>query len=103
MRGKLSEASDETGHVKEACEDLATSILNQLNDAMGTSYHITSEGFIADNDEVKQSLQDVNTTIDEYVRNIKSKALSEAASGNYTEAIRNQADAQKDLTDAQKE
>lgn len=103
LRGKLSEAFDETGHVKEGCEDLATSILNQLNDAMGTSYHITSEGFIADNDEVKQSLQDVNTTIDEYVRNIKSKALSEAASGNYTEAIRNQADAQKDLTDAQKE
>lgn len=103
LRDKMSEAFDETGHVKEGCEDLATSILNQLNDAMGTSYHITSEGFIADNDEVKQSLQDVNTTIDEYVRNIKSKALSEAASGNYTEAIRNQADAQKDLTDAQKE
>lgn len=103
LRDKMSEAFDETGHVKEGCEDLATSILNQLNDAMGTSYHITSEGFIADNDEVKQSLQDVNTTIDEYVRNIKSKALSEAASGNYTEAIRNQVDAQKDLTDAQKE
>lgn len=103
LRGKLSEAFDESGHVKEGCEELAQSILNQLNEAMGTSYHITSEGFIADNADVKQSLQDVNSSIDEYVRNIKSKALSEAASGNYTEAVRNQAKAQEDLTAAQKE
>ena len=77
-RGKLEEAFDETGHVKEGCEDMANYILGQLNDAMGTNYHVTSEGFIADNDEVQQSLKDVNNTIDEYVRNLKLKSLQEA-------------------------
>lgn len=103
LRGKLSDAFDETGHVKEGCEDLATSILNQLNEAMGTSYHITSDGFIADNDEVKQSLQDVNATIDEYVENLKRKSYSEAAADDYVEATKRQKEAQEDLIKAQKE
>lgn len=103
LRDKLSEAFDETGHVKEGCEDLATSILNQLNEAMGTSYHITSEGFIADNNEVKQSLQDVNATIDEYVENLKRKSYSEAAADDYVEATKRQKEAQDDLIKAQQE
>lgn len=103
LRGKLSEAFDETGHVKEGCEDLATSILNQLNEAMGTSYHITADGFISDNDEVKQSLQDINTTIDEYVENLKRKSYSEAAADDYVEATKRQKEAQADLIKVQKE
>lgn len=102
LRDKLSDAFDETGHVKEGCEDLATSILNQLNEAMGTSYHITSEGFIADNADVKQSLQDINSSIDEYVENLKRKSYSEAATDNYVEAMKRQKEAQADLIEAQK-
>lgn len=101
-RGKLEEAFDETGHVKEGCEDMANYILGQLNDAMGTNYHVTSEGFIADNDEVQQSLKDVNNTIDEYVCNLKLKSLQEATSSQFTEALQKQGEAQGELNEAQK-
>lgn len=102
LRDKMSEAFDETGHVKEGCEDLATSILNQLNEAMGTEYSITADGFIQNSEGVKQSIDDVNTSIDEYVENLKSKALQEATTSQYTEAVKEQAEAHRDLAEAQK-
>ncbi len=102
LRDKMSEAFDETGHVKEGCEDLATSILNQLNDAMGTEYSLTADGFIQNSEGVKQSIDDVNTSIDEYVQNLKNKALQEATTSQYTEAIKEQAEAHRDLAEAQK-
>lgn len=103
LRDKMSEAFDETGHVKEGCEDLATSILNQLNDAMGTEYSITADGFIQNNEGVNQSLQDINASIDEYVQNLKKKAYSEAASDDLVEATKRQTEAHRDLTEAQRE
>ena len=53
----LNDAFDSTGKVKEGCEDTANYILNQLNEAMGTSYSLTTDGFIQDNEGVKQSLE----------------------------------------------
>lgn len=101
-RGKLEEAFDETGHVKEGCEDMANYILGQLNDAMGTSYQLTAEGFIQNNKGVKQSLEDINGAIDEYVRNLKQKSLQEATSNQFTEALQKQGEAQGELNEAQK-
>lgn len=98
----LNDAFDSTGKVKEGCEDTANYILNQLNEAMGTSYSLTADGFIQNNEGVKQSLEEVNQSIDEYIQSLKQKAVQEATTTQYTEAIQNQSEAQKNLTDAQK-
>lgn len=98
----LNDAFDSTGKVKEGCEDTANYILDQLNEAMGTSYSLTTEGFIQDNEGVKQSLEEVNQSIDAYIQSLKQKAVQEATTTQYTEAIQNQSEAQKNLTDAQK-
>lgn len=101
LQSKLDDAFDSTGKVREGSEALAQSILNQLNEAMGTEYSLTAEGFIQNNDGVKQSLDDVSKSIDEYVSSLKRKALSEAVSNQYAEAIQLQAEAQENLNEAQ--
>lgn len=101
-RDGLNDAFDSAGKVKEGCEDTANYILNQLNEAMGTSYSLTADGFIQNNEGVKQSLEEVNQSIDEYIQSLKQKAIQEATTTQYTEAIQNQSEAQKNLTDAQK-
>lgn len=101
LKDRLDDAFDSTGKVKEGSEALAQSILNQLNDAMGTEYTLTADGFIQNNENVKQSLEQVSQSIDEYVTSLKQKALSEAASNEYTEAIQEQAGAQEALNEAQ--
>ncbi len=101
-RDGLNDAFDSTGKVKEGCEDTASYILNQLNEAMGTSYSLTADGFIQNNEGVKQSLEEVSQSIDEYIQSLKQKAIQEATTTQYTEAIQNQSEAQKNLTDAQK-
>lgn len=101
-RDGLNDAFDSTGKVKEGCEDTANYILNQLNEAMGTSYSLTTDGFIQDNEGVKQSMEEVNQSIDAYIQSLKQKAVQEATTTQYTEAIQNQSEAQKNLTDAQK-
>lgn len=101
LRNKLDDAFDSTGKVREGSEELAQSILNQLNEAMGTEYSLTADGFIQNNEGVKQSLEQVSGAIDEYVSSLKQKALSEVVSNQYTEAIQQQAEAQETLNEAQ--
>ena len=101
LKGKLDDAFDSTGRVKEGSEELAQSILNQLNEAMGTEYSLTADGFIQNNEGVKQSLDQVSDSIDQYVQSLKQKALSEAVSDQYAEAIQQQAEAQATLSEAQ--
>lgn len=102
LKGKLDEVFDSSGKVKEGNEKVAQSILNDLNEAMGTNYTLTADGFIANNDEVIGSLDEVKQSIDEYIEKLKEKSLGEAASSQYTEAIQKQAEAQENLTEAQK-
>lgn len=103
LKGKLSEAFDETGKMKQGCEQLAGSILNQLNEAMGTEYSVTADGFIQNNEGVKQSLGDVTQSIDEYVRSLKKKAVQEAVTNQYADNLQKQSEIQADLTKAQKQ
>ncbi|MDO4446182.1 MAG: hypothetical protein Q4C97_11710 [Bacillota bacterium] len=69
---------------------------------MGTSYTLTADGFIANNNEVVGSLDDVKESIDEYIQKLKEKSLGEVTSDQYTKAIQEQAEAQENLTEAQK-
>lgn len=103
LKNKMSEAFDETGKVKQGCEQLAGSILNQLNEAMGTEYSITADGFIQNNEGVKQSLGDVTQSIDEYVRSLKKKAVQETVTNQYADNLQKQSEIQADLTKAQKQ
>lgn len=102
LKGKLDEVFDSSGKVKEGNEKLAQSILNDLNEAMGTSYTLTADGFIANNNEVVGSLDDVKESIDEYIQKLKEKSLGEVTSDQYTKAIQEQAEAQDNLTEAQR-
>lgn len=102
-RDELGKVFDSTGKVKDGCEDMANYILNQLNEAMGTSYSLTADGFIQDNEGIKQSIENVNKTIDEYVQSLKQKSLQEAASSQYTESLQKQQEATSELASAQKE
>lgn len=102
LKGKLDEVFDSSGKVKEGNEKVAQSILNDLNEAMGTSYTLTADGFIANNNEVVGSLDDVKESIDEYIQKLKEKSLGEVTSDQYTKAIQEQAEAQDNLTEAQK-
>lgn len=103
LKGKLDEAFDSTGKVKEGAEDLAQSILNQLNQAMGTEYSLTADGFIQNNEGAKQSLDDITESIDAYVLQLKKKAIAEAAESQYVDLLQKQQEAQENLTKAQKE
>ena len=102
LKGKLDEVFDSSGKVKEGNEKVAQSILNDLNEAMGTSYTLTADGFIANNNEVVGSLDDVKESIDEYIQKLKEKSLGEVTSDQYTKAIQEQAEAQDNLTEAQR-
>lgn len=101
LKGKLDEVFDSSGKVKKGNEEVAKSILEDLNGAMGTSYSLTADGFIANNDQVIGSLDEVKQSVDEYIQKLKEKSLSEAASDQYTKAIQEQAEAQNNLRDAQ--
>ena len=101
LKGKLGEVFDSTGKVIEGNENLAQSVINQLNEAMGTSYSLTADGFIQSNDGVKQSLDEVTKSIDQYVIGLKQKAISETVSTQYADAVQKQAEAQQNLTEAQ--
>lgn len=101
LKSKLDEVFDSSGKVKEGNEQVAQSILQDLNEAMGTNYSLTADGFIANNDQVIGSLDEVKQSVDEYIQKLKEKSLSEAASDQYTKAIQEQAKAQDNLRDAQ--
>lgn len=103
LQSELDGAFDSTGRVKEGCEALANSILYQLNEAMGTEYSLTADGFIQDNDGIIQSLDQVNGSIDEYVQKLKQKSISEAAASQYADAVQAQAEAQDNLNTAYQE
>lgn len=103
LQSELDGAFDSTGKVKEGCEALANSILYQLNEAMGTEYSLTADGFIQDNDGIIQSLDQVNGSIDEYVQKLKQKSISEAAASQYADAVQAQAEAQDNLNTAYQE
>lgn len=101
LKGKLDEVFDSSGKVKEGNEKVAQSILNDLNEAMGTNYTLTADGFIANNDEMIGSLSDVKQSIDEYIQKLEEKSLKEATSEQYTKALQQQSEMQAKLTEAQ--
>ena len=99
-REKLGDVVDAEGHVKEGCEATAQYILNELNQAMGTDYQITAEGFIQNSEGAAQSLEDINAAVRTSIDLMKQQAIQQAVSGQYAEAMQNAATASKTAKDA---
>lgn len=118
FRDMLNGCYDESGHLKEGMEATAEYALNELNTAMGTDY---STEFIAQAENSKQALEDINGAIDKNIEKLKQQAIAQAfqkdypnalkaqadahtalatAEGTYTEAVKNAEAAQKELNDA---
>lgn len=83
---------DENGRVKAGYEDRASFITSTLSDALGIEISMT-DGVIDKYGELKGS-------IDEIIEKKKQQAILDAYYDSYTEAIKNQADANKDLAAA---
>jgi len=92
-KDKLGEVVDAEGHVKEGCEATTQYILNELNQAMGTDYQITAEGFISNSEGAAQSLEDINKAIQSNIDLMKQQAIQQAVSSQYAEAMQNAATA----------
>jgi len=90
---KLGEVVDAEGKVKEGCESTANYILNELNQAMGTSYSVTADGFIQNSEGAAQSLEDINKAIASNIEMMKQQAIQQAVSSQYAEAMQNAATA----------
>ena len=92
-KDKLSEVVDAEGKAKDGCEATAQYILNELNQAMGTDYQITAEGFISNSEGAAQSLEDINQAIQSNIDLMKQQAIQQAVSSQYAEAMQNAASA----------
>lgn len=92
-KDKLGEVVDAEGKVKDGCEATAQYILNELNQAMGTDYQITAEGFISNSEGAAQSLEDINKAIQNNIDMMKQQAVQQAVSSQYAEAMQNAATA----------
>lgn len=102
-KDKLNECFDAQGKLKNGCESTAKYILGELNEAMGTSYSISAEGFIENTNNEKVSLEQLNDEINKTIEQMKRKALQEAVESQYTAALTDQKEAVKALNDAVKE
>lgn len=86
---------DENGRVKAGYEDRASFITSTLSDALGIEISMT-DGVIDKYGELKGS-------IDEIIEKKKQQAILDAYYDSYTEAIKKQAEANKDLASAYSE
>lgn len=91
LRKELSSLTDENGKVKSGYEQRVQYIINELNSALGTEIQM--------NDNVISKYQEVQTELDKLINKKKAEALLTAYTNEYAEALKNQADATKNLSD----
>lgn len=98
FKSMLNGCYDESGRLKEGMEATAEYALNELNTAMGTDY---STEFIAQAENSKQALEEINGAIDANIEKLKAQAIAQAFQKDYPNALKAQADAHTALTTAQ--
>lgn len=87
---QLGECVTAEGQVKAGAEEAANFILNNLNQALGTDFQVSANGFVENAQGVVQSLADINTSIDAMVTKMQQQSLTSAISGDYTTALQEQ-------------
>ena len=85
LADELMRMADESGRVKEADHARAQVIINELNDALGTEYSMTGD-VISQYDSLVESINEV-------ILAKKANLLLEAGATDYTDAVKNSADA----------
>lgn len=90
FRGMLNNCYDAEGHLKEGMEQTAQYAMNELNAAMGTDY---STEFVANAENSKQALEEINSAIDTSITKMKERAIAQAFEKDYGEALKAQAEA----------
>ena len=98
FKSMLNGCYDESGHLKEGMEATAEYALNELNTAMGTDY---STEFIAQAENSKQALEEINGAIDANIEKLKAQAIAQAFQREYPDALKAQAAAHTALTTAE--
>jgi len=94
-RDELHKCFDETGNLKEGCEDLANHALQELNGAMGTDYSLA---FITQAKDSALALGEIDTAVDSTIAKMKELAIQQAVSNDYAKALQEQASAQSQYT-----
>ena len=94
----LNSCYDANGNLKEGMEQTANFALNELNAAMGTDY---STEFIAQAENSKAALEEINGAIDTNISKLKEQAIQQAFQADYANALKGQAEAHQALTKAE--
>lgn len=94
LKTELDDITYENGQVKEGCEERAKTITNTLNKALGLE--IKWEG------KTIKSKKEVVKSIDEVIAKKKAESLVSAYQESYTEAIKKQGDALKNVASQEK-
>lgn len=96
MQYKLHECFTQSGNLKEGMEETASTIMGQLNDALGTELPTT---FSDNMDANRKALEDVDAAISNHIAKLKEQAIMEAVNSEYASALT----AQKEAIAAQDE
>lgn len=94
LADELDDIVDKNGKVKKGYEDRASFIVTTLNDALGTEIKL--------NGNVIKNYQNIQKEIDKVIEKKKAQIILNANEEKYTEAIKNQESALKDLNDTNK-
>ena len=94
----LNSCYDAEGNLKEGMEQTVNFALNELNAAMGTDY---STEFIAQAENSKAALEEINSAIDNNITKLKEQAIQQAFQADYANALKGQAEAHQALTKAE--
>lgn len=93
LANELRTITDENGKVKEGYKQRAEFIVNELNKALGTELSM--------NGDVIRGYKEIQGEIDNLILKKKAQIILSAQEEAYTNAIKNQTQALKDLNDAQ--
>ena len=94
LADELRKITDENGKVKEGYENRAKYILGELNKALGTEYTM--------NGNIINQYEDLKSNIDQLILSKKAEATLDAYKSEYQQAIKNEQEATKTLTELRK-
>lgn len=101
LSGELEELVDTNGRIKEGYEERASTILGDLNNALGTEYTLTGNQ-ISINGELIQSYGDLKKSINEYIEKQEERIKAEAYEEKYKETLKKKIELEDALKEATK-
>lgn len=98
---ELEELVDSNGRVKEGYKERVSTILGDLNNALGTEYKLTGNQ-ISLNGELINSYKDLEQSIDEYIAKQEERIRVEAYEEKYKETLKKKIELEDALKEATK-